>query len=107
MRAQESYRQSNVAAGTYGPFTLDGGSYQLALECTGTPAIALQQCMPNGSTFVALFGRPNTATPTTWIASGIASGVIITFDALPPGTYQVVISTSTANFFALTRIPLE
>lgn len=104
----ESFQKSNVAPGTFGPFNLLGGTYQLALSCTGTPACALQQRMPDAAAavYVALYGRPNTATPSTYINSLVTEDVI-TFPDLPPGEYQVVLSTSTANYFTLTRVPLE
>lgn len=103
MRAQESFQAANAAAGTFGPYALTGGTYELALDCTGTPACALQKKMPNG-TFVDQYGRPNTATPGTYIKSLVTVDKIV-FPDLAPGTYQVVISTSTANYFTLTRVP--
>lgn len=103
MRAQESFGANNAAPGTFGPYSLEGGTYEFALDCTGTPAAAVQKQMPNG-TWVAQFGRPNTATPTTFIASLVTVDKLV-FQNLAPGQYRVVIATSTANFFALTRVP--
>lgn len=105
MRATESYKQSNVAAGTYGPIILEGGEYQLAVHATTYGTIGLQQMMPDGSTFVALFGQPNTATPTTWVATLAADG-ILSYN-IPPGTYQVVAAAGSGYTFAVTRVPLE
>lgn len=102
----ESFQAADAAAGTFGPWSLLGGSYELALSCTGTPACALEKLMPDGATWTAQFGRPNTATPNTYIASLVTEDKL-TFDNLAPGKYRVVISTSTANFFTLTRVPLE
>ena len=107
MRAQESYNQKDVAAGTYGPILLDGGRYRLSAKSTwGGGNLVLQQLLPDGSTFFTLFGRPSDATPTTWVGSLLADGVVDFLD-LPPGTYQVVITTAIANYFSLTRVPLE
>lgn len=100
----ESFQANNAAPGTFGPYTLQGGSYEFALSCTGTPAASLQKLMPNGSAFVAQYGRPNTATPGTYINSLITADKL-TFDDLAPGQYQVVIATSTANYFTLTKVP--
>ena len=106
MRPQESYKINNQGAGTYGPIILEGGQYQLAAHATwGGGNIALQQLLPDGTTFLALFGQPNSATPTTWAASLLADGTL-TFN-LPPGTYQLVVTTATALYAALTRVPLE
>ena len=106
MRAQESYQQANVAAGTCGPIILEGGRYQLSAHATwGGGNLKLQQLLPDGSTYFSLFGQPSTATPTTWVGTLTADGVLY-FD-LPPGTYQVVVTTATASYFNLTRVPLE
>lgn len=106
MRAQESFSGSNVAAGTYGPYPVTGGKYRFSIVCTGTPSATVEQLMPDGSTYVALFGRPNTATPGTFIGALVTSGSFIDVD-IPPGTVEVVIATSTANYFSLSRLPLE
>lgn len=106
MRAPESFKVTNSGAGTYGPYPLDGGQYQLAAHATwGGGNLALQQLLPDGVTFLPLFGQPNSAAPNTWVASITADG-ILTFN-LPPGTYQLVVTTATALYAALTRVPLE
>ena len=106
MRAQESYQVVNQAAATFGPFALEGGLYQLSAKGTwGGGNLALQQAMPDGTTFVALYGQPSSATPSTFVASLTADGVL--YFELPPGTYQLVYTTGTAGYFALTRVPLE
>jgi hypothetical protein len=104
MRATESFQAQNVAAGTFGPWFLEGGTYELALSCTGTPACALSKLMPDGTTYVDQYGRPNTATPGTYIKSLITADKLV-FPDLAPGQYKVVISTSTANYLSLTRVP--
>ena len=106
MQHGESFKAANAAAGTFGPYALEGGTYELALSCTGTPACALQKLMPDGVTYVDQYGRPNTATPGTYIKSLVTADKIV-FPDLAPGTYQIVISTSTANYFNLTRVPLD
>jgi hypothetical protein len=106
MHQAESFQATAAAPGTFGPFALVGGTYELALSCTGTPAASLQKLMPDGATFVAQYGRPNTATPGTFINSLITADKLV-FEDLAPGIYQVVIATSTVNSFTLTRVPLD
>ena len=108
MRAQESYKQSNVAAATFGPILLDGGCYQLAAKATwGGGNLILQQLLPDGVTYLTLWGKPQTsATPNTAVGSLTADGALI-FENLPPGSYQLVYATGTALYAALTRVPLE
>lgn len=93
MRAGESFKASNVVAGTYGPYFLNGGKYQFTLNCTGTPSAVVNKLGPDGATYLP-------------VAAALVLPGIATYD-LPPGTYQVVITTSTANYFDLTRVPEE
>ncbi len=108
MRAQESFKINNQAAGTFGPYSLDGGVYQLSAHATwGGGNLILQQILPDGATALTLFGEPQTgATPATWVGSLLADGAVI-FKYLPPGSYQLVSTTATAMYAALTRVPLE
>lgn len=114
MRAGDAYHWTNKAAGTLqfpddnhpnlsGPLTLQGGTYQIVLHCTGTPALAFQQLSADGQTWVPMYVVPDAA-PATPINS------VVTSDAFnkvtcPPGQYRFVIGTSTANYLGLTRIP--
>src|SRR6266852_4670821 len=78
-------------------FILLGGRYELAASATfGGGSIALQQELPDGSTFVQVTSAYGTH-PLT--AAGTAA-----FD-VPPGTYRIVITTATAVALALTRVP--
>ena len=107
MRSAEAYIVQNKAAATFGPFPLTGGCYQLSAHATwGGGNVILQQIMPDGVTAVTLFGEPSDATPNTWVGLLAADG-ILTFHALPPGTYQLVYATGTAGYFSLARVPLE
>lgn len=94
MRAQECFSSKNVAAATYGPYAVEGGYYQLANHATwGGGNAVLQQLMPDGVTWFTIS------------ASITADGVAYFY--LPPGQYQIVITTATGSSFALTRVPLE
>jgi len=94
MRGTEAFNKSNVAAGTYSPFVVSGGYYQFFAKATwGGGNMQLNQLAPDG---------------VTWVANGAA----ITADGfqyvyLPPGQVQVVVTTSTANYFSLCRIPTD
>lgn len=110
MRAGESFKLVNVAAGTYAVTpnsgnvqALQGGHYFLDFICTGSPSFALNVLGPDGTTW----------TPVLPIHSGVgfagtpalvnAAGTYWYF-YLPAGKYEIVIGTSTANYVSLTRI---
>lgn len=82
---------SNKAAGTY-PVTLRGGSYWIETASTGTGTIDLKKLGPDGSTYTARI---------TQITATAGQQTI----SLPPGQYEVVIATFTANYVEITRIP--
>lgn len=83
---------SNVGPGTIGPFTLRGGSYWIETSSTGTGTIDLKKLGPDGSTYTARI---------TQITATAGQQTI----SLPPGTYEWVIATFTANYLEITRIP--
>jgi hypothetical protein len=83
---------SNVAAGTIGPFTLRGGSYWCETKSSGTGTIDLKRLGPDGTTYTARI---------TQITATAGQQTI----ALPPGTYEWVVATFTANFLEIVRIP--
>lgn len=119
MRAGESLTWFNVAAGTYGAsqarnaragssttdFVLQGGTYQIGIVCTGTPSLAIKQLGADGVTYETVYIVPDAAPGTPAVAlilSGAFGKVTV-----PPGRFQIVIGTSTANYVNLTRIPLS
>lgn len=113
MRASENFLLKNVAAGTYpvkpdgaGSNYLNGGDYLLDFLCTGSPTLALEILGPDGSTWVTLLAYPDNVglagTPAAVTAAGIYR-----YLHLPPGTYRIVIGTSTANYVSLTRTPVS
>lgn len=83
---------SNVAAGTIGPFTLRGGSYWIETKSTGTGTIDLKKLGLDGTTYTARI---------TQITATAGQQTI----SLPPGTYEWVIATFTANYLEISRIP--
>lgn len=90
--ARDSRVDSNVAAGTIGPFNLRGGSYWIETNSTGSGTIDLKRLGPNGTTYTARI---------TQITATAGQQTI----TLPPGTYEWVIGTFTANYLEITRIP--
>jgi hypothetical protein len=84
-----------VGAGTFpatGGFTLFGGRYAVVWSATlGGGNLQLQTLSADGSTFVA-------------VGSAIAALGLTTFD-LPAGVYRFVITTATANFISICRVP--
>lgn len=93
MRGYESVKFANVAS-TPATFTLRGGKYGVAAVATfSSGSVDLQTLGPNGSTFL------DVGTATKFTSAGYA--VI----DLPPGVYQFTITTSTAVYASVTRIP--
>lgn len=88
---QDHFSLSNVAAGTY-KFNLRGGSYWVEFLGTGNGTVDLKKLAPDGSTYSARI---------TQITATVGQQTI----SLPPGLYEVVIATFTANYFEVTRIP--
>ena len=83
---------SNLGAVTTSTFTLLGGKYAVTWQATlGGGNLQLQALSADGSTFVA-------------VGSAIAALGLTVFD-LPPGQYRFVITTATANFISVCRIP--
>lgn len=83
---------SNQAAGTIGPFNLRGGSYWIETKSTGSGTIDLKRLGPDGSTYTARI---------TQITAAAGQQTI----SLPPGTYEWVVATFTANYLEIARIP--
>lgn len=91
----EGFSLTNVAAGTY-TFTLQiGGLYQVSAHATwGGGNADLQIALPNGTTYLSM------GSATKFTADGFATIY------LPQGSYQVVITTATASYWAIARIQL-
>lgn len=86
---------SNAAAGTSAAFRLRGGKYAVSFTGTGTGTVDLKRLGPDGTTYIACGLTQITAT------SGQQN-----LD-LPPGQYEVIIATFTANYVNITRIPVD
>lgn len=95
MHAQESVKPfNNAAAGTV-TFELRGGRYAVEFAGTGTGTVDVKGLGPDGATFIAVGVTQITATTGYQVVE------------LPPGQYEAIIATFTANFLTLTRVPAE
>lgn len=91
--ATEAVTFSNIAAGNTAAFQLRGGRYSLLTKSTGTGTIDLKVLLPDQVTWQAV------ATQITATA-GYQGGI-----DLPPGQYRFEVSTFTANYLTVCRIP--
>lgn len=95
MRAQESVKPFvNAAAGT-ALFELRGGRYAITFSGTGTGTVDVKGLAGDGVTYVAVGVTQITATAGYQVVE------------LPPGQYEAVIATFTANYLTITRVPAE
>lgn len=94
MRAHERIAIASNVDVTPADFSILGGVYALDVIGAGFGTVTLTRLGPDGSTYI---------TAATAIVANGTSGAI----ALPPGTYRLVIATTTAVYATLTRIPGE
>ena len=83
---------SNIGAITTAAFALRGGYYWIESKSTGTGTIDLKKLGPDGVTYTARI---------TQITATAGQQSIY----LPPGTYEWVVATFTANYLEISRIP--
>lgn len=92
MRSEQAVRFSNISADT-SAFELGGGLYQFAVVATwGGGTVSLKQLGPDGSTYLSL-------------ADVTANGGQQLY--LPPGQYKVTVTTATAVYATVVRLPVE
>jgi len=92
MRAQEAHFFTNISA-TTAAFGMDGGSYRLIATATfGGGNVGFEQLGPDGVTWLSVI--------TALTANG-QSGT--TF--LPPGQFRVTVTTATAVYAVIGRVP--
>lgn len=85
---------SNVATNS-AQFELKGGVYVLSGVFTGT-SVELQKLGPDGTTFLS-FG-----TPVKLTATGVFGPAYV-----PPGQYKLIVTSATAVYTELSRVPTE
>lgn len=91
--AGETKSFSNIAATTAG-FALKGGDYMVAGHATWSAGnVELQGLGPDGATWLSA------PTPLKLTADGMITGY------LPPGQYRFTITTATAVYCSVARIP--
>lgn len=94
MRALDGHFESNISADT-ATFNLDGGLY--GVDCVGTSfgTVKLQKQANDASTYLSV------STATDFAASGYTTVY------LPPGLYKIAVTTTTAVYVGIKRIPSE
>ncbi len=81
---------SNISADTSN-FQLLGGKYMFEVIGTGFGTVTLQKLGPDGTTYLS-------------VSSALAANGGAVLD-LPPGQYKVAITTTTAVYASISRIP--
>lgn len=93
MRAVESNQLNWSAVGAQAQFALSGGNYAATAHATwGGGNAQLQVLGPDGATWLN-------------VGSTITADGISTYANLPPASYRWNITTTTAGFVNLTRVP--
>jgi hypothetical protein len=83
----------HLSSSSSGQFQLEGGYYILSASATwGGGSVTLQIVGPDGSTLIS--------TALTLTANGQVGGY------LPPGTYQITVTTSTAVYAVVQSVPI-
>jgi hypothetical protein len=100
MRASEAFSFLDIAA-TTAPFNIRcGGLYSAVCSATGTGSVILEQLSGDGVTYCPV--------PTiTGSASGFTATTGVLQYYLPRGTFKFVVSTFTAIYIAMQRVPIE
>lgn len=93
-RALDGKSFLNISA-TTAAFTLDGGTYSADFMATwGGGSVALQKLAADGSTYI-------TVTSASWTVNDTA--IVM----LPAGTYRFAVTTATAVYVNIRRVPGE
>ena len=95
MRAVDGQLFSNISAST-AAFSLDGGLYGIDATATfGGGSVKLQKLLADGSTYLSV------SSGTDFTAAGYQTV------NLPKGTYRLTITTATAVYASIARIPTD
>lgn len=96
MRGQQAVSFSNISA-TTAAFTLRGGAYTLDVQATfGGGSVTLQRLGPDGTNYI-------TADAAASVTAAGTTGAM----ALPPGQYRLLVTTATAVYATVARVPGE
>lgn len=97
--------KNSVNAGNFNlPF---GGRYAIEIIASGSGTVELQRLGPDGTTFISIKEHfNNTSTAVELTVGSFASQGMFVLD-LPPGVYKFVITTFTAVYARISRIPGE
>jgi hypothetical protein len=110
MRAVDTYLASNISA-TTAAFSLQGGRYAACVMGSNFGTVKLQMLAADGSTMVDLkapFDKPDGTggTEEDLVIGTFAANGTKVFD-LPPGQYKLTVSSATAVYASITRIPSD
>lgn len=107
MAAQENIHFANISATTL-PFVIKGGGYLVGVVATfGGGSVKLQVLGPDGTTYLDTkqpFDNAGTEQDdiiSTWTANGAKLLPLV------PGQYRLTITTATAVYVDITRVPLD
>ncbi len=107
MRTTEAIKFSNIGA-TTAAFALYGGRYAVGVVATfSSGSVKFQQLGPDGSTYLDLKAPYDVAgtEQDDVIGTFVANGMKV-FD-VPPGQYKLTITTASAVYANVVRVPLE
>lgn len=104
---EENLKFANISA-TTNPFVIKGGGYLISISATfGGGSVKFQILGPDGSTYLDIkmpfdnAGTEQDDAVSTWSANGAK------LLPLCPGQYRLTITTATAVYANVTRVPLE
>lgn len=100
MNVTDSKSFSNISAST-ALFYLKGGVYSFRVKGTITTSVALQALLPDGSSLATVNNVAGTAASVGSGGSGSIDGIY-----LPPGQYQITLTSATAVFASVASTPL-
>lgn len=107
MRALNGVLFKNVASSQQFSLQEDAGDYLVEVIATGFGTVELQKLGPDGSTYISLKAPFNNAGTEADLVIGsfAANGAKVL--RLPPGSYQFTVTTASAVYARISRIPGE
>lgn len=111
MRAPENYHYTQSAAGNGTAFPINfGGKFQVSVVATnisGTNNVELQVLGPDGSTWLSIYDAFNNAGTEADLKVGVFGANGAKNLDLAPGQYRFVMTTATALFANISRVPTD
>lgn len=108
MRALNGVLFKNVTTSQQFSLTEDAGDYLVEVVATfGGGSVELQKLGPDASTYISLTAPFNNAGTEADLVIGKFSAAGAKVLRLPPGSYQFTVTTATAVYARISRIPGE